>query len=371
MGIPATTFGVRDYRVPNGVTAHETKSPSIHDLLAKIPDATTDLTTDTIFGALQSMNTSLGRKSRSLPLAFLSHQEFNDFCQRIEHSANQFSADEVVDVLGMMDAIGVSANTKVGQRLLRVIQVNIADLNADRNILLANLLQQSRSAKTILSDAVESVLPIVLLKKLPKNCKDHDLTTDLQILNFIYTNQTMHNEHRQQLYEYAMNALLAKKSKMPANRAMNILQALLQIPLDFLDVVKHPELFDNVVVSVTDALIQDLPAFTSDRWQICLRKYAVVCTRRRQPYNERFLNELAKYIIEIKPEIDSLTHFLYFFHKAVSPIQNICHNHNHSRYIQTHFHRVSRRQICSGFSSKESKSTPVFSRLPSITISRK
>lgn len=269
-------------------------------------------------GALQSMNASSQLSYPSM-LAFSCHRQFIEFSERIEHSANQFSADEAVDVFGMMVALGVTANGKVAQRLLRVIQVNIADLHADRVIQLAVLLQKQPSAKTILTTAIESVLPILLLKKLG-DPTDHDLTGSLKILNFIFKNETMSHDDREQLFEYVMNALLSKKSTLSVIRAMKVFGAVQKIPSRFLGTAKRPELFDNVVLDATDAIAKDLSLYDSVHWEICLKKYAGMCKIRRQVYNERFLSSLAEYVIEKEPEVNNLMQFLYFFQKTVSSI---------------------------------------------------
>lgn len=325
-------------------------------------------------GALQSMNTS-SQLSYPLMLAFSGHRQFVDFCERIELSANQFSADEAADVFGMMDALGVTANKKVAQRLLRVIQVNIADLRVDRAIQLAGLLQKPRFAKNILTVAVESVLPILLLKKLPGKSTDLDLSAGLKILQLIFTSQTMRHEHQEQLYEYVMNALLAQQSDLTAIRAMEVFIAIQGIPSSFLDAAKHPQLFDNVALNVTDVFAKNLALYNSVHCAIFLKKYAGMCKIRRQVYNEQFLNSLAKYVIEKKPEIDNLIQFLYFFQKAVSSIHHKLRTKcdsikmNDNCTFQTR--RVSNRQICTSISSKGSKRTPVFFRRPSITIFRR
>lgn len=291
---------------------------SVHALLTKIPDAAMDLSTDAIMNSLKSMETVMVQRSQLQRYKLLEHQEFIDFCQRIEHSANQFTADEAVDILCIMHTLGVPVDAKIGQRLLRVIQVNIADLQVDRTLHLADLLKMSQSHKTILSTAIQCVLPTVLLKKLPYEHTDHDLAENVQILEFIATGNAMQHQQRQILFEYVLKAMLSHETKMSANRAMNMLYTLLRIPSVLFDSVKEPELFDKVVLNFTDALAQDLHALKLDRLLMCSELYAGLCARRRQVFNANFFRTLADYVIEVNPNFDVLIGFLYYMHKAVS-----------------------------------------------------
>lgn len=272
------------------------------------------------------------QRSQSQRCILLEHQEFIDFCQRIEHSANQFTADEAVDILCMMHAMGVTVDEKIGQRLLRVIQVNIADLQVDRTLHLANLLNTSRSHKTILSTAIQCVLPIVLLKKLPYERTDYDLAVNFEILEFIAADNAMQPQQRQELFEYVLKAELANELQMSANRAMNMLYTLLRVPSELFDSVKEPELFDKVILNVTDALAQNLHALKLDRLEMCSELYARLCSRRRQVLNANFFRTLANYVIEVNPNVDVQIGFLYSIHKAVSPTHcstSFDHSHMH------------------------------------------
>lgn len=276
--------------------------------MAKIPNADADLNTDAIMDALKSM------KPIPLPNDFLRHREFIDFCQRVEHSANQFTADEAVDILCIMHDLGVPFDAKILQRLLRVMQVNIADLHVERALRLGNLLETSRPGETILSSAIRIVLPILLLKKLPEKLSDHGLT--IELLKFIAGSDAVQQQPQQELMEYVMNTLL--NVKMSADQAVNIFNALLQLHSDSLD----SELYDKVILHVTDILAQDLQAqdLTSYRLRVLLRSYAGLCSRRQKVFNERFFDAFANDALKLEPEFDLLIHYLYFLQKAVSPI---------------------------------------------------
>lgn len=306
--ISKATFGVRDYRRSNKFkeTSKATKSTLVDDLVAKIPNADADLNTDAIMEALKSM------KPIPLPEEFLCHREFIDFCQRVEHSANQLTADEAVDILCMMHVLGVPFDAKIRQRLLRVMQVNIADLHVERALRLGNLLETSRPGETILSAAIRIVLPILLLKKLPEKLSDHGLT--IELLKFIARRDAVQPQPHQELMEYVMNAVL--NANMSAHQAANIFHALLQFHSNSLD----SELYDKATLHVTDILAQNMQALTSTRLQVLLKLYAGLCSRRQQVLNERFFDAFANDALKLEPEFDLLIHHLYFFQKAVSAI---------------------------------------------------
>lgn len=273
--------------------------------MARIPDADADLNTDAIMDAFQSM------KPNPLPKEFLRRREFIDFCQRIEHSANQFTADEAVDILCRLHALGVPIDAKIRQRLVRVIQVNIADLNVEGAIRLGNILHMSRSGENILSGAIQIVLPILLIKKLPERLSDEGLSTEL--LKFVAMNNQQQQPHRE-LFEYAINALL--NAELSVDQAMNVFHASLQLHSDF----QESDLYVEFMLKITDVVAQDLQAFTSKRLEVFVKIYAGLCSRRRQLLNERFFDAIANYAIEIEPDFDMMICFLYYFHKAVSSI---------------------------------------------------
>lgn len=311
------TSGIRGYHRSSKIRAAQNASNSIAlpDLLAKIPHPSTDLSTDAIMDALKSIRRASGQPVLS---KLLEHKQFRDFCQRVEHSANQFIADEAVDVLCLMHTLGMAADASTCQRILRVIQVNIADLHVDRIVNVIDFLKRPRSTNTTLSAAIKAVAPIVLLKKLQEDHTDYGVATDVKILELINTNVSMQFELREKLYEYVMHGLLARKTDLTTHWAVKILYPLLRMHFAFLDSVNEPELFDNTLRMVIDVLSQDLSPLTTTQLEMIVKMYTGFCAYHRSVFSRQFFNDVENHVLELKPEFDTLLGYTYHFHKVVS-----------------------------------------------------